>query len=119
MTLASLYLTYVTCTAACYPAVVDQLLRLPAGEAKTKVSEDIKTFLDTVLTQIDGLPSSDLESVSIAAENALSDLYGQPEKQAEGDEYSWKAIEIEDRRREEFYALVVNALDGKRGGSFE
>jgi hypothetical protein len=117
MTLASLHLTYVTCTAGWYPAVVDQLLRLPSEEAKTKVSEDIRTFLDAVLTQIDGLPSSDLNAVTTATENALSDLYGQPEKPAEGDEYSWEAIEIDDRRREEFYALVVNALGGERGGS--
>jgi hypothetical protein len=115
MTLASLHLTYVTCTAGWYPAVVDQLLRLPSGEAKTKVSEDIRTFLGAVLTQI-GLPSSDLSAVTTATENALSDLYGQPEKPAEGDEYSWETIEIDDRRREEFYALVVNALGGERGG---
>lgn len=117
MAFTGLHLTYVIGTVACYPAVVDQLLRLPVAEAKTKVSEDIKIFLKKVTPVIDGLPPSDLDPLTMAADAALFDLYGLPQAPADGDEYCWEAIEIEDRRREEFYALVVNALGGQRGAS--
>jgi hypothetical protein len=116
MTLASLHLSYVTSIGERYPAVVDQLLRLPASEAREKVSDDLKRFVRTVLNETTGFPSTDLDSVATATEAALFELYGPPEKPAEDDEYPWEAIELDDRRTAAFYALVVDALGSKKEG---
>ena len=116
MTLASFHLSYVVSAASRNPAAVDRLLSLPHGQARTRVSEDIKKFLKAVFSELDGRPSSDLASVATAVEVALFDLYGPPENAAEDGEYRWETIENDDRRTSEFYALVVDALGSKEKG---
>ena len=110
--LDTLHLTFVEGIVELYPWVVDQLLRLPAGHARKKIYQDVKTFLKFVLTQSDDVLSGSVPAVNVAAENALFDLYGPPEILADNGEYCWKTIEAEDRRRTEFCALVIDALAG-------
>ncbi|MBV8225012.1 MAG: hypothetical protein JO232_07485 [Verrucomicrobia bacterium] len=108
--LAALHSAYIEHTVACYPFVADRLLSLPTTQARKTVSRDIKTFLGAVLTQIEGTALSDQTAVTAAIEDALLGLYGPAEMPAADDEFSWEAIEIDDRRRAAFHALVANAL---------
>jgi len=108
--LAALYSAYIEHTVACYPFVADRLLGLPTTQARKTVSRDIKTFISTVLIQIEGTTLSDQAAVTAAIQNALFDLYGPPEMPKADDEFSREAIEIDDRRRAAFHALVLNAL---------
>ena len=108
--LDTLQLTFVETAADRYPSVVDHLLQLPARHARKKISEDLKTFFKKVLTHSKDAHFDSELAISAAAEEALLELYGPPEIQEDEGEYRWETIDAEDRRRTEFYALVIDAL---------
>jgi len=106
--LDTLQITFVEIAADRYPSVVDHLLQLPAGRAKKKISEDLKTFLKKVLTQSEDAHFDSELAVSAVAEEALFELYGPPEIPPDEGEFCWQTVEAEDRRRAKFHALVID-----------